>query len=51
MLRRIVTKKMKDISDKIKAFRGVEEVYVYFNNDIHAEALRNARELREMVTK
>jgi uncharacterized protein YecE (DUF72 family) len=41
--------KMKDISDRIKAFRGVEDVYIYFNNDIHVEAIRNARELREMV--
>jgi hypothetical protein len=24
-------------------------VYIYFNNDIHVEAIRNARELREMV--
>jgi uncharacterized protein YecE (DUF72 family) len=42
-------KKMKEIADGIHAFRGVTDVYSYFNNDIHAEAIRNARELSQLV--
>ena len=43
-------KTMSDIADNISAFRGVSDVYIYFNNDIHAEAIRNASEFRKMVS-
>ena len=43
--------KMKQIADDIKSCRGVEDVYIYFNNDIYAEAIKNARELRALVAK
>lgn len=43
-------KKMKQVTDEIKAFRGIADVYIYFNNDIHAAAIRNAREMRKMVS-
>jgi uncharacterized protein YecE (DUF72 family) len=45
------TQTLKQIADGIGRFRGVAEVYAYFNNDIHAEAIRNARELRGMVQR
>ena len=41
--------KMREVTDDIKAFRGISDVYIYFNNDIHVEAIRNARELAAMV--
>jgi uncharacterized protein YecE (DUF72 family) len=44
-------KKMKQVTDDINGLRGVEDVYVYFNNDIHVEAIRNARELIKMINK
>jgi uncharacterized protein YecE (DUF72 family) len=40
---------MKTITDRIKSFRGPEQVYIYFNNDIHTEAIRNALTLASMV--
>lgn len=43
--------KMKQVTDDIKALRGVEDVYIYFNNDIYAEAIKNAGELRAMVVR
>jgi uncharacterized protein YecE (DUF72 family) len=44
-------KKMKQVTEDIKALRGIEDVYIYFNNDIHVEAIRNARELMKMVMR
>lgn len=41
--------KMKQVIDDINRFRGISDVYIYFNNDIHAEAINNAMALREMV--
>jgi uncharacterized protein YecE (DUF72 family) len=41
--------KLKRVTVEIKSFRAVTDVYVYFNNDIHAEAIRNAREVKELV--
>jgi uncharacterized protein YecE (DUF72 family) len=32
-----------------KLGRGLSAVYVYFNNDSHAFAIRNAKELRELL--
>lgn len=43
--------KMSQVADDIKACRGVEDVYVYFNNDIYAEAIKNAGELGAMVAR
>lgn len=40
---------LKEVTDEIKGFRGVQEVYIYFNNDIHAEAVFNAREVQGLV--
>jgi uncharacterized protein YecE (DUF72 family) len=40
---------LRHVADTIRDFRGVTDVYSYFNNDIHAEAIRNARELSELV--
>ena len=42
---------LKAVADEIQSFRGPQEVYAYFNNDIHAEALRNAHDLSLMVKK
>lgn len=42
-------KQLKEVTDEIKGFRGVQDVYLYFNNDIHAEAVFNAREVQGMV--
>ena len=44
------TDAMSKITDEIKAFRGVTDVYIYFNNDIHMEAVRNAIELRKIIS-
>lgn len=41
--------KLKQVTDVIRSFRGVTDVYAYFNNDIHAEAIRNALEVKELV--
>lgn len=43
--------KMKQVTDDIKACRGVQDVYIYFNNDIYAEAIKNAGELSAMVVR
>ena len=42
---------MKIVAGQIKAFRGPQDVYVYFNNDIHTEAIKNALELSAMVAQ
>jgi uncharacterized protein YecE (DUF72 family) len=41
--------KMQQIASDIKSFRGVKDVYIYFNNDIDVSAIRNARELQGIV--
>lgn len=33
----------------IQAFRGIDDVYIYFNNDIDVAAIRNAMEIQSMV--
>ena len=43
-------KALEEVKAKISSFRGVTDAYVYFNNDIYAEAIRNARELIEMAS-
>ena len=37
------------VAGHIKAFRGIEDVYLYFNNDIHVDAIENARAISRMV--
>jgi uncharacterized protein YecE (DUF72 family) len=43
-------KTMSKIAEDICAFRGVSDVYIYFNNDIHAEAIRNAIAFKDIVS-
>jgi uncharacterized protein YecE (DUF72 family) len=43
--------KLTAVSAQIKAMRGIDEVYAYFNNDINVEAIRNARELLQIVNR
>ncbi len=33
----------------LRSFRGVRDIYVYFNNDIDAAAVRNARQLQRLA--
>lgn len=42
---------LKQIHQAIKKFRGVEEVYAYFNNDIEVAAVYNAKTLQEIVNE
>jgi uncharacterized protein YecE (DUF72 family) len=42
-------RQLKSIVNKIKRKRGVEDVYVYFNNDIEVAAVRNAKTIRTMI--
>jgi uncharacterized protein YecE (DUF72 family) len=42
-------KELKNISDTIKNFRSVEDVYCYFNNDIEVAAVSNAKSLQKLV--
>lgn len=41
--------KMRQVVDDLNSFRGIRDVYIYFNNDIHAEAITNAMAVRGMV--
>lgn len=38
-----------EVTAAIRNFRGVRDVYAYFNNDIHGEAITNALELNHLV--
>ena len=40
---------LKFIVDEIKRKRGVEDVYLYFNNDIEVAAVRNAKTVKGMI--
>jgi uncharacterized protein YecE (DUF72 family) len=42
-------KSLQKIVNEINAFRGVQDVYAYFNNDIDVAAVRNARSLQRMI--
>ena len=42
-------RKLKSISDDIKTYRNVTDVYCYFNNDIDVHAVRNAKLLQKLV--
>lgn len=42
-------KKLADISDDIKHFRNVSDVYCYFNNDIEVAAVANAKTLQRIA--
>jgi uncharacterized protein YecE (DUF72 family) len=37
------------VSDAIKAYRGVKDAYVYFNNDIDVAAVTNAGHLQALI--
>ena len=39
---------LRQLMQQIKAARHVKQVYIYFNNDIDASAILNARELQEL---
>lgn len=41
---------IKQVSGQMQKFRGIRDVFVYFNNDIHAAAIRNAREFLRIST-
>jgi uncharacterized protein YecE (DUF72 family) len=45
------TEKLDQVSANIKAYRGVEEVYIYFNNDIDVHAIYNAKTFRETLAR
>jgi uncharacterized protein YecE (DUF72 family) len=40
---------LENIVNSIKALRGVEEVYIYFNNDIDVAAITNAQYVQKLV--
>jgi uncharacterized protein YecE (DUF72 family) len=41
--------KLEGVVTEIKQKRGVEDIYVYFNNDIEVAAVRNARTVQRLV--
>jgi uncharacterized protein YecE (DUF72 family) len=43
------TTKLADITSQIRALRGVNDVYIYFNNDIDVHAIHNARTVQSLV--
>jgi uncharacterized protein YecE (DUF72 family) len=45
------TEKLMQITKDIKAYRGVEDIYAYFNNDIEVAAIYNAQQLQSLVGK
>lgn len=42
-------KELKAVSKSINSFRGVKDVYAYFNNDIEVAAVYNARTLQQLI--
>lgn len=44
-------KDLEELAEEIAAKTAVEQAYIYFNNDIHAHAIRNARELINIVNQ
>jgi uncharacterized protein YecE (DUF72 family) len=42
-------RELQNVSDQIKKYRGVEDVYCYFNNDIEVAAVSNARVLQKLT--
>jgi uncharacterized protein YecE (DUF72 family) len=43
------SRKLEEVQSHIKKFRGIENVYAYFNNDIEVYAVDNARQLKTLV--
>lgn len=41
--------KLNRVCDDIKSFRGVKDIYCYFNNDIEVAAVKNAKTLQSLV--
>jgi uncharacterized protein YecE (DUF72 family) len=44
------TAQMATVVESIRKFRKVDDVYLYFNNDIEVAAIHNAREIQQMVS-
>jgi uncharacterized protein YecE (DUF72 family) len=42
-------KKLQEVYEALNHFKGVEEIYVYFNNTAKGHAIENARMFREMI--
>lgn len=42
-------KKLKEITHALKSFRSTRDIYIYFNNDIDVAAIRNAKEVQDIV--
>ena len=40
---------LREVVDSIKKKKGVEEVYLYFNNDVKVAAVRNAKKIDHMI--
>jgi uncharacterized protein YecE (DUF72 family) len=45
------SKELKKLADDIKASRKVKQAFIYFNNDIEASAIANAKQLMEFAQK
>jgi uncharacterized protein YecE (DUF72 family) len=43
------TATLRHVLNTIANFRGIHDVFIYFNNDIHVAAITNAREIKSMV--
>jgi uncharacterized protein YecE (DUF72 family) len=43
------TQTLADVTAQIRALRGVNDVYIYFNNDIDVHAIHNARVVQTLV--
>lgn len=40
---------LRTVTEQISCYRGVRDVYIYFNNDIDVAAIDNARQVRRLV--
>ena len=43
------TEYLKDFVNKVTTFRKTKKVFVYFNNDIGCNAIKNAQELQKII--
>jgi uncharacterized protein YecE (DUF72 family) len=44
------SQEMADVADSIRKLRKVDDVYIYFNNDIEVSAIHNAREFQRLAS-
>jgi uncharacterized protein YecE (DUF72 family) len=42
-------KALKSVVENIRRKRGVDDVYIYFNNDIDVAAVRNAKAVQRLI--